>query len=66
FVIGDAAYPQSAHLITPFKGNLNADQELFNKRLSSQRMCIERTIGFIKGRFRRFRSSAKMVNALQQ
>ncbi len=58
-VVGDAAYPNLTHMITPFKGTLTQDEEIFNKRLSSQRMCIERTIGLLKGRFKRFRMPSK-------
>lgn len=59
FVIGDAAYPDSETLATPFKGTLSPDAELYNNRLSIQRMRVECTIGRLKGRFRRFMSRNK-------
>jgi hypothetical protein len=65
FVIGDAGYASLPHLTVPFRGELDRDLEIFNKRHSFQRMCVEITIGFIKSRFRRFRAPSKMVNKLR-
>lgn len=44
-------------MITPFKdnGNLTRLQRQFNAKLSSERQVVERTIGHVKGRFRRLR-----------
>ena len=57
-VIGDSD-PASEHLLIHFKGTLTRDQEIYNTKQSSQRMCVEGTIGRIKGRFKRFRSPSK-------
>ncbi|MGH0148826.1 UNVERIFIED_CONTAM: hypothetical protein FKN15_013494, partial [Acipenser sinensis] len=53
-IIGDAAYPLSPHLLTPFRdnGHLTQQQKRFNKKLSSARMVIERALGLLKNRFR--------------
>jgi DDE superfamily endonuclease len=60
FVIGDAAYPASNSLRTPFRGTrLTEDQERYNNRLAGQRNRVECTIGRIKGRFKRFMSANK-------
>jgi len=42
-------------LITPFRdnGHLTDDQRKFNKTLSSLRQVIERTMGLLKGRWRK-------------
>lgn len=42
-------------LITPFRdnGHLTDDQRKFNKVLSSVRQVVERTIGLLKGRWRK-------------
>lgn len=44
-------------MITPFKdtGRLTRNQTGFNKKISSERQVVERTIGHLKGRFRRLR-----------
>ena len=52
-VIGDAAYPCSKHLVTPFKGALTDEQKIFNTAFSATRMPVERANGLLKGRFRR-------------
>ncbi|XP_053399128.1 putative nuclease HARBI1 [Mercenaria mercenaria] len=56
-LFADNAYPLRNWLISPFKnfGNLDARQRRFNMKLSSQRQCVERAIGHLKGRFRRLR-----------
>ena len=39
---GDTAYPLRPQLLGPFEGaNLTAEQQLFNKKLSNVRECIE-------------------------
>ncbi|XP_065928319.1 putative nuclease HARBI1 [Magallana gigas] len=57
YLIGDAAYPLSPFMMTPFKavGNLSNAQKLYNRKVSSVRQTVERTIGHLKGRFRRLR-----------
>ena len=54
---GDAAYPVSSFMITPFKdtGRLTEAQKFFNRQVLSARQTVERAIGHIKGRFRRLR-----------
>lgn len=56
-LLGDAAYPLSNNLITPFRdnGHLTPSQTHFNTRLSSARVTIERTFGLLKARFRRLK-----------
>jgi hypothetical protein len=56
-LLADNAYPLRNWLISPFKnvGVLTAQQNRFNQKLSSQRQCVERAIGHLKGRFRRLR-----------
>ena len=46
------------YLVTPFKetGHLSNEQIYFNTILSKCRQIIEREIGLLKGRFRRFES----------
>lgn len=52
--MGDSAYPLKVYLLTPYKdnGRLNANQKIFNKKLSSARIAIEHTFGVLKQRFR--------------
>ncbi|KAK2719689.1 putative nuclease HARBI1 isoform X1 [Artemia franciscana] len=54
-IIADAAYPLKNFLLTPFRdtGSLTVDEGNYNFKLSSTRMVIERSFGFLKGRFRR-------------
>ena len=53
-ILGDAAYRLTKYIMVPFKdnGHLLERQIIFNKRLSSARMMVERSIGLLKGRFR--------------
>ncbi|CAG2213029.1 unnamed protein product [Mytilus edulis] len=56
-LVGDAAYPLCTNLMTPFKdiGNLTRQQQRYNFCQSSTRMVIERSIGQLKGRFRKLK-----------
>ena len=56
-LIGDAAYPLSKHLLTPYKdfGNLTRQQQRYNYIQSSTRIVVERSIGQLKGRFRKLK-----------
>ena len=57
-MIGDAAYPLTEHIITPFKKRgepLTMEQQQFNYIQSSTRMCIQKTFGVLKGRFHRLK-----------
>lgn len=53
-ILGDAAYGITKHIMIPFKdnGHLSERQINFNKRLSSARMIVERSLALLKGRFR--------------
>lgn len=53
FFSGDAAYPLSPFMMTRFKAvvNLSNVQKLYNRKVSSFRQTVERTIGHLKGRF---------------
>ena len=57
FCAGDAAYPNSRYLVTPFRdsGHLSQEQKYFNRKISSCRQVVERAIGILKGRFRRLK-----------
>lgn len=61
-IIGDAAYSLSNYVIVPFKdnGHLLERQINFNQRLSSARMIVERSLGLLKGRFRRILDTLPM------
>ncbi|MGH0183510.1 UNVERIFIED_CONTAM: hypothetical protein FKN15_012179 [Acipenser sinensis] len=51
-ITGDAAYPLSQYLMTPFRdnGHLSQQQKRYNQKLSSARMVIERAFGLLKNR----------------
>ncbi|XP_029348023.1 protein ALP1-like [Acyrthosiphon pisum] len=53
-LIGDSAYTLHEHLMVPYRdnGHLTQKQKNFNFCHSSARMAIERSFGFLKGRFR--------------
>ncbi|XP_019699512.2 protein ALP1-like [Harpegnathos saltator] len=57
FIIGDSAYPSLQWLVPPFRdnGHLTLLQTEFNFILSSTRMAVEKTFGYLKGRFRRIK-----------
>ena len=52
--IGDAAYPLLNWMMTPYKGTLSESQHIYNYKLSSARMVIEKSFGRLKARWRRF------------
>ncbi|CAC5371681.1 unnamed protein product [Mytilus coruscus] len=56
-LVGDAAYPLSQNLMTPFKdfGTLTREQQRYSFVQSSTRMVVERSIGQLKGRFRKLK-----------
>ncbi|XP_044167427.1 putative nuclease HARBI1 [Acropora millepora] len=60
YIIGDAAYLLKTWLLTGFKdnGHLTAQQIRFTHLLSSKRITVERSIGLLKGRFRKLKGSA--------
>lgn len=53
-LLADSAYPINTFLLTPFKnyGNLTAEQQNYNYRLSRTRVVIENAFGILKQRFR--------------
>lgn len=52
-ILGDAAYPLSTYLITPYRGyEMTEAQRNFNKKFSATRVLIENSFGLLKGRFR--------------
>lgn len=57
FLLGDSAYPSLPWLVPPFKdnGHLTPQQREFNFIHSSTRICVERAVGQLKGRFRRIK-----------
>ena len=44
-VYGDPAYPNRDYLLCPYKGNLSAEQQEFNSRMSSVRESVEWEFG---------------------
>lgn len=54
-LLGDSAYSLQRHVMVPYRdnGHLTVEQTYYNKQLSSSRMMVERTIGLLKGRWRR-------------
>ncbi|XP_032675599.1 putative nuclease HARBI1 [Odontomachus brunneus] len=53
-ILGDAAYPLTKYLITPYRdyGNLTEEQRNFNYKFSVCRVKIENAFGLLKARFR--------------
>lgn len=53
YIIGDSAYPNNDFLITPFRKKISQSQKeiVFNRQLSSVRVCVEHAIGILKNRF---------------
>ncbi|XP_066456993.1 putative nuclease HARBI1 [Eleutherodactylus coqui] len=56
-ILGDAAYPISSQIISPFRdnGHLSARQQKFNSKLSSCRVKIKKAFALLKGRFSRLK-----------
>ena len=53
-IVGDAAYPLSKSLLTPYKGrDLPNDKEHYNHLLSKNRITIERSFALLKCRWRK-------------
>lgn len=62
-IIGDAAYSIQRHVMVPFKdnGHLTNVHKHFNTILSRSRLVIERSIGLLKGRWRRLLRKLPMI-----
>ncbi|KAK7478840.1 hypothetical protein BaRGS_00029939 [Batillaria attramentaria] len=56
-LIGDSTYPLTPYLLVPFRddGHLSPVQRRYNARHSSTRVDVERSIGLLKGKFRRLK-----------
>lgn len=56
-IIGDSAYALSSKLLVPFKNNGHLDdlQKKYNKAHSSTRVDVERSIGLLKGKWRKLK-----------
>lgn len=57
YLLGDAAYPLSKNLLTPYKdlGNFSEIEKNYNFVQSSSRCVIERAFGLLKGKFQRLK-----------
>ncbi|KAB0794568.1 hypothetical protein PPYR_01647 [Photinus pyralis] len=53
-LLGDSAYSNASHLLTPYKdnGHLSRKQKNYNYKHSATRVAIEQAYGLLKGRFR--------------
>ncbi|XP_012234639.2 uncharacterized protein [Linepithema humile] len=53
-LLGDAAYTIQRNVMVPYRdnGHLTEAETNFNKKLSSARMIVERSLGLLKGRWR--------------
>ena len=62
-ILGDAAYPLLINLLTPFReiSGMPLHQTKYNKIHSRARQVVERSIGILKGRFRKLKD-LEMVN----
>lgn len=58
-ILADAAYPLKQYLLTPYKGVLNNTERRFNQLIIPQRIAIERTFGYFKTKFQKFRHEIK-------
>jgi nuclease HARBI1 len=45
YLYGDPAYGNQRYLISPFRGHLTPEQQLFNKQMSAVRECVEWQFG---------------------
>lgn len=64
YIIGDSAYSLSETVIVPFRRKINgltADKKSFNHHLSQHRVCVENTIGILKGRFQSLKGIRRRI-----
>ncbi|CAN7948047.1 unnamed protein product [Ixodes pacificus] len=56
-LLGDAAYPITEHVLTPFKkyGGMTKAKSTYNRRHAATRVIIENAFGLLKQRFRQLR-----------
>ena len=61
-LLGDSAYPLKRWVLTPFRNNgrLTRRQKKYNFVHSSTRMVVERSIGLLKGRFRKLKTQMEV------
>lgn len=61
-VLGDSAYPLKRWVLTPFRdnGRLTRRQKRYNFVHSSTRMVVERSLGLLKGRFRKLKTQMEV------
>ncbi|XP_052215115.1 putative nuclease HARBI1 [Dreissena polymorpha] len=51
-LLGDSGYALKRYLLTPIPAPRNEQEHLYNRRHRQGRLCIERTFGLLKSRFR--------------
>ena len=61
-LLGDSAYPLKSWVLTPFRDNgcLTRRQKRYNFVHSSTRMVLERSLGLLKGRFRKLKTQMEV------
>ncbi len=54
-ILGDSAYPERTYLKRPYKGILTLEKRRFNSLIIPQRAVVERSFGYFKTKFQKFR-----------
>eukprot|EP01018_Ginkgo_biloba_P036428 Gb_18442 [translate_table: standard] len=62
YIVGDGGYPLLPWLIIPFSGVVTNAQKLFNFKLSSMRIVVERAFGKLKNTWRLLQNRVKNPN----
>lgn len=52
FIVGSSAFPLLPWLITPFRGELSKEQEVFNHNVANSRTVVKQAFNKLKGRWR--------------